>query len=161
MSTNSLPTMPLRRSGNSFKILLDRITPRSIKAASTTCRRRKRAVLETMAVMRTRRKRLRPSTARMRLSQPPTSSLLKRLTGKPLTLKFDAAPPGQALALYTFERVFSTLAGDESVAGSNASACRSCSTFSRLYHRQYSRSGKRNAGPTLLHDYLTDVAGDD
>ena len=62
-----------------FQILLDRITP-FYQSRLNDLPPQERAVLETMAVMRDQEKTPAAITARMRLSQPQTSSLLKRLT---------------------------------------------------------------------------------
>ncbi len=87
-----------------FQILLDRITP-FYQSRLNDLPPQERAVLETMAVMRDQEKTPAAITARMRLSQPQTSSLLKRLT-EARYLRATPHPQDKRSRLYTIREGF-------------------------------------------------------
>ncbi len=87
-----------------FQILLDRITP-FYQSRLNDLPPQERAVLETMAVMRDQEKTPAAITARMRLSQPQTSSLLKRLT-EARYLRSTPHPQDKRSRLYTLREGF-------------------------------------------------------
>jgi DNA-binding MarR family transcriptional regulator len=87
-----------------FQILLDRITP-FYQSRLNDLPPQERAVLETMAVMRDQEKTPAAITARMRLSQPQTSSLLKRLT-EARYLSSTPHPQDKRSRLYTIREGF-------------------------------------------------------
>jgi len=87
-----------------FQILLDRITP-FYQSRLNDLPPQERAVLETMAVMRDQEKTPAAITARMRLSQPQTSSLLKRLT-EARYLRSTPHPQDKRSRLYTIREGF-------------------------------------------------------
>ncbi|MDS4041055.1 MAG: MarR family transcriptional regulator, partial [Candidatus Competibacter sp.] len=87
-----------------FHILLDRITP-FYQSRLNDLPPQERAVLETMAVMRDQEKTPAAITARMRLSQPQTSSLLKRLT-EARYLSSTPHPQDKRSRLYTIREGF-------------------------------------------------------
>ncbi len=87
-----------------FHILLDRITP-FYQSRLNDLPPQERAVLETMAVMRDQEKTPAAITARMRLSQPQTSSLLKRLT-EARYLRSTPHPQDKRSRLYTIREGF-------------------------------------------------------
>jgi len=87
-----------------FQILLDRITP-FYQSRLNDLPPQERAVLETMAVMRDQEKTPAAITARMRLSQPQTSSLLKRLT-EARYLRAMPHPQDKRSRLYTIREGF-------------------------------------------------------
>ncbi|MCP5158695.1 MAG: tetratricopeptide repeat protein [Gammaproteobacteria bacterium] len=87
-----------------FQILLDRITP-FYQSRLNDLPPQERAVLETMAVMRDQEKTPAAITARMRLSQPQTSSLLKRLT-EARYLRSTPHPQDKRSRLYSIREGF-------------------------------------------------------
>ncbi len=87
-----------------FQILLDRITP-FYQSRLNDLPPQERAVLETMAVMRDQEKTPAAITGRMRLSQPQTSSLLKRLT-EARYLRATPHPQDKRSRLYTIREGF-------------------------------------------------------
>ena len=87
-----------------LQLLLDRITP-FYQDRLNDLPPQERAVLETIAVMRGERKTPATIAARMRMSQPQTSSLLKRLT-KSLYLRAHNNPDDKRSRLYTIREGF-------------------------------------------------------
>ncbi|MGB2680981.1 MAG: tetratricopeptide repeat protein, partial [Candidatus Competibacter sp.] len=87
-----------------FHLLLDRITP-FYQSRLNDLPPQERAVLETMAVMRDQEKTPASITVRMRLSQPQTSSLLKRLT-EARYLRSTPHPKDKRSRLYTIREGF-------------------------------------------------------